>query len=246
MQDKVALITGGTRGIGLGIGKVLLANGYKVALVYRSDIENALAVSEKLASDNLLCIQADITSKLEREKLLDEVEKSFGTCSFLINNAGIIRMGRLLDIREDDYRKVMECNLHAPIFLAQSFCKRLVERKQKGAIVNILSIGAYRGGNLAYCASKAALLTATKSMACELAKYDIRVNSVSPFGVVTELNKKNRDENPQAWDKMLNKAAMKRASTPEEIASAVLYLVSPEASYVTGIDIPVDGGYLAK
>ena len=246
MVDKVVIITGGTRGIGLGIAKTLLEKGHKVVLVYRSDAKNARRVYDELATDNVKCIQADITKKQDREKLLDETTQAFGECNILINNAGIIRMGRLLDVKEEDFGAVMDCNLHAPIFLAQSFSKRLLKKKLPGSIVNILSIGAYRAGNLAYCTSKAALLSATKSMAHELAKYDIRVNSVSPFCVATELNRKNREENPAAWDKLVSRSPMKRASSSEEIASAVCYLVSDESSFINGIDIPVDGGFLTR
>ncbi len=246
MKQNVAIITGGTRGIGLGIAKVFLENEYSVALVYRDDAVNAKAVEKQLASTEARCFKADITKKIERDKLLDEVKHTFGRFDVLINNAGILRMGRLLDVTEKDFREVTDCNFHAPIFLAQAFAQELVNKKQTGSIVNILSIGAYRAGNLAYCASKAALLSATKSMAHELAKYDIRVNSVSPFGVATELNRKTRDKNPEAWEKLVKKAPMKRSADPIEIAGAVLYLTSDTASFTTGVDIPVDGGLLTR
>lgn len=245
MRQEIAIITGGTRGIGLGIAKIFAANGYRVAVVYCNDDDNARKIADEFDANYFQCIRADITNKHDRDRILSVVEERFGGYHILINNAGIIRRGRLLDITEEDYRAIMGCNLDAPVFLSQAFAKKLVAKKQSGSIVNILSVGAYRAGNLAYCASKAGLLSATKSMAQELAKHNIRVNSVSPFGVATELNRENREANPESWDKLVGKAFIKRASTPEEIASAVLYLASDTASFVTGVDIPVDGGYLA-
>lgn len=246
MNQQVAIISGGTKGIGLGIAKLLLQHDYRVALVYLKDKENAERVLREFNSDHVEIIRGDITHTGDREGILDAVEAAFGAPSILVNNAGIIKMGRLLDGREEDMRAVLECNFFAPVLLSSSFAKRLIAKRLPGTIVNILSIGAYRAGNIAYCASKAALLSATKSMAQELSKSGIRVNSVSPFGVETDLNKYTRKQDPQSWEKIVKKSFLKRASTPEEIASAVLYLVSDHASFVTGIDIPVDGGYLAR
>lgn len=246
MSHTVAVITGGTKGIGLGIAKIFLKSGYKLALIYRADEKNAAQVIQELDSENVQAIKADITQNKEREEAFDQVESVFGSASVLVNNAGMIGMGRLLDVKEEVFRSVLECNFFAPIFLSQLFARRLIAKGMPGSIVNILSIGAHRSGNLAYCASKAALLSATKSMAHELAKHQIRVNSVSPFGVETELNLRNREENPEAWNKLIEKSFLKRASTPEEIGRAVLYLASENASFVTGVDLPVNGGYLAR
>ncbi len=245
-MKKVVIITGGTRGIGLGIAIACLKEGYRVALNYHSDDKNAEKALKELASKDAICIKGDITQNDERERLLSEVSNHFGGFDILVNNAGIIRKGRILDIKEDDYQQVMKCNLDAPIFLAQAFANSLIETKRSGSIINILSVGAHKTGNLAYCTAKAALLMATKCMARELGKHHIRVNSISPYGVATELNRANREANPESWKEAFEKLPISRTSDPEEIGSAVIYLVSESASYVTGIDIPVDGGYLTK
>jgi len=244
-MKKVVVITGGTRGIGLGIGKAFFNEGYQVALIYRSDDANAQATLSKFKSDDVIAIKADITVKEARERLLSDVERAFGGFDVLVNNAAIIRDGRCLDISEENFEAVFHSNLHAPIFLSQLFAKALIVKEKPGSIINILSIGAYGAGNLAYCTSKAALLLATKCMAREFARYNIRANSISPFGVETELNRENRQKNPERWEKMLKKCPMGRTSTPAEVAGAAIYLASDSASYTTGTDILVDGGYLA-
>lgn len=236
MANRV-LITGGTRGIGLGIARAYLRQNDEVVLVYRSDKEQAEKVSKELGVQT---IQADITNPEERERLF-EVD-----ADILINNAAIIRKGRTLDISEKDLEEVNRCNFIAPIMLAQGFANKLVTKNKGGSIVNILSVGAYGAGNLAYCTSKAALLLATKCMARELAKHEIRVNAVSPFGVATELNREAWEKNPEAWEKLIQMSPMKRASTEDEVAAAVLYLTSEAAAFTTGIDIPVDGGLLTR
>ena len=246
MDKRVALITGGTKGIGLGIAKVFIQQGYKVALVYRGDKQSAERAVQELKPENARAIQADITDQGVLDSVIEQTQKGLGQPSVLVNNAGILRMGQTLEIKDEDLRAVMECNFFAPLALSKVFADSLIKNKMQGSIVNILSIGAYRGGNLAYCASKAALLCATKSMARDLARHDIRVNSVSPFGLQTELNEAIIKKDPQGWDKMIKKTFLKRESQPEEIGDAVYYLATEKASYITGIDLPVDGGYLAS
>lgn len=245
-MKKVAIITGGIRGIGLGIGEAFLKEGYRVVLNYRSDDETAEKVYQRLASDDVICVKADVTSATDREYLLKTTVDKWGCFDVLVNNAAIIRMGRFLDIGSRTFDEVMDCNFYAPFYLSQLFANVLVEVGVPGSIINILSIGAYGAGNISYCSSKAALLHASKCMARELAKHNIRVNCVSPFGVETDLNVETREKNPEAWDKLIGKAPMKRAASPSEIAGAVTYLASDAASFTTGIDIPVEGGYLTR
>lgn len=245
MEEKVAIITGGTKGIGLGIANVFVREGFKVALIYRSDKAQAEKAVALLGEDRAIAIKVDVTQVSALEPMLAQVEKHFGCAGVLVNNAGILRSGQLLDIEETDLREVMECNFFAPLYLTRAIAKRCIEHKLSASVVNVLTIGAHRGGNLAYCSAKAALLNATKSMARELARHKIRVNSISPFGCETELNRDHIKQNPEGWQKMLKKPFLKRASEPEEIGEAVYFLASDKASYITGTDLPVDGGYLA-
>lgn len=243
-MKKVVIVTGGIKGIGLGIAKGFFEQGHRVVLNYRGDTETASKVVNELHSKDVITIQADITKKAERETLISETLSHFGRMDVLVNNAGIIRLGRILDITENDFESVMQCNLYAPIFLSQLFANTLVAEKQPGSIINILSVGAYGPGNLAYCTSKAALLLASKCMAKELAKHNIRVNSISPSGVITELNKDKLEANPHLLEKMIQRTPLGRTADAIEMAGAVTFLASEQASYITGVDIPVDGGSL--
>ena len=247
MQQKVALVTGGTKGIGLGISKAFYLAGYKVCMNYRADDNQAKNAENELNAKKgqILVVRADISKSDDRQKLLESTLDHFGQVDVLVNNAGIIRMGRSLDMKPEDFEAVMHTNLFAPFYLAQSVANYLVSSKRSGSIINICSMGAYGSGNISYCASKAALMNLTRSMAKELGKKSIRVNSVSPGMVETELNRKNREDNPEQWETMAKKTALKRAAQPEEIANIVVFLASDLASYTTGTDIVVDGGYLA-
>jgi NAD(P)-dependent dehydrogenase (short-subunit alcohol dehydrogenase family) len=243
-MKKVAIITGGTRGIGLGIAKEFLKKGYRVVLNYRSDEEKAKEVLSSLNSEDALCIQADISLQEDRERLLAEVKRHFGFFDVLVNNAAIIKSGRFLEVQPEDFEMVMDTNFYGPLYLSQLFSNALVSEKRSGSIVNINSVGAYGPGNIAYCTSKASLLFLTRCMARELAKHKIRVNSVSPGIVETDLNQLPRDENPEKWNKILSKIPLERAALPGEIAAAVYFLASEGASYITGRDLVVDGGSL--
>jgi NAD(P)-dependent dehydrogenase (short-subunit alcohol dehydrogenase family) len=244
-MKKVAIVTGGIKGIGLGIAKGLFDANYRVVLNYHSDDKGAEEATKNFNSEDVAYIKADITEDEERIQLLENTNKLFGGFDVLINNAGIIRDGRFLELSFVDYHEIMRCNFYAPIFLAQRFANNLISEKKGGAIINVLSIGAYHAGNMTYCTSKAALLSATKCMAKELAKHNIRVNSISPGMVPTHLNEKIRISSPERWKKMLKKNPMGRAADPSEMAGAVVYLASDAASYTTGTDIIIDGGMLA-
>lgn len=244
-MKKVAIVTGGTKGIGLGIAQGLFDANYRVVLNYQSDDNAAKEAKENFNSEDVVCIKADITSADERMHLLTETKKIFSGFDVLVNNAAITRNGRFLELSLEGYDDIMQCNFYAPIFLAQEFAKELISAEKTGSIINVISIAAYKAGNMAYVTSKAALLTATKCMAKELAKHNIRVNSISPGMVPTHLNEENRIKNPERWEKMLKQNPMNRAADPYEMSGAVVYLASDAASYTTGIDIVVDGGTLA-
>ncbi len=243
-MKKVAIITGGIRGIGLGTGKVFLKKGYQVVLNYHSDQEEAKKVLQDIGSSDVVAVQADISCPQGREKLLSQTVEAFGRYDVLVNNAGIINLGRFLDFEPQAFEKVMNTNFYAALYLSQRFAQNLVEKKQAGAIVNVASVGAYNPGNIAYCTSKAALIYATRCMARELAKHQIRVNSVSPGMVETNLNQPTREQRPEVWQEMLERCPMKRTASPEEMGEAIYFFASEEASFVTGRDLVVDGGYL--
>lgn len=242
---KVAIITGGTRGIGLAIAKKFLTSNYRVALIYRNDDDQANATLESLNNDHAIAIKADITRADDRVKLLDETKRKFNRFDVLINNAGILRMGRFIDVDPAVFDEVMQCNLYAPIFLSQKFAQELIASNRPGSIINILSVGGHRAGNLSYCTSKAALLHATRCMAREIARYQIRANTISPGFLETDLNITSRERDPEGWSKRVGQIPMKRVAATDEIAGAALYLASDDASYTTAADIIIDGGLTA-
>jgi len=243
-MKKVAVVTGGIRGIGWGIGQVLMQADYRVILNYRSDQDRAAELQASLDPCEAICVQGDVTDEERRERLLMTAYEHYGQVDLLVNNAGIIRKGRTLELKGETMDEVMNVNFFAPFYLAQRFAQILVDKKHPGAIVNICSMGAHMPGNIAYCTSKAALLFLTRCMARELAPHQIRVNSVSPGMVLTQLNEASRAEKGRSWEKMLNKVPLGRVAEPEEIGRVVAFLASDAASYITGRDIVVDGGYL--
>ena len=148
----------------------------------------------------------------EREHLISEVLDRFGSLDVLVNNAAIIRLGRFLDISEETFSEVMQNNFYAPLYLARSFSKKLISLKKSGSIINITSVGAHQAGNISYCTSKSSLLFASRCMARELAKHNIRVNCISPGMVETDLNLENRDKNPEEMGRNAEVDSLKKSS----------------------------------
>ena len=230
---------------------------YKEQGVSRYDVINVLLIMNYVSDDkqakyaflevdnkNAFLIKADISTDVGREQLITKTLEKFGRFDVLINNAGILRPGRFLEITPDVFETVMNTNFYAALYLSQIFANNLIAEKKNGAIINILSVGAHHASNISYGTSKAALLFATKCMAKELAQHNIRVNSISPNGVPSNLQRSMGEPDPEQWAKAIKKIPMKRACTAEEVASAAIYLASESASYVTGIDMLVDGGLL--
>lgn len=243
-MKKVAIVTGATRGIGLGISTAFLQQGYKVALCYGSDHDNAKATLKQLNTKDAILIHADISDANQRQSILDKTQQAWGSCDVLVNNAGIIRKGRFLDIEADVFETVMNTNFYGPLYLAQQFSHHLIKNNKPGAIVNIITMGIHKPSNIAYGTSKSALHYASRCMARELAQHHIRVNSVSPGMVATNLNSWSRESGSDVWDKMEKTVPLKRAASADEIAQAVTFLCSDKASYITGQELIVDGGII--
>jgi len=243
-MKKVAIVTGGTRGIGLGISTAFLQQGYRVALCYGADHANAEATLKQLNTQDAMIIHADISDASQRQSILDKTQQAWGGCEVLVNNAGIIRNGRFLEIEPQVFETVMNANFYGPLYLAQQFARHLIENNTPGAIVNITTAGIHKPSNISYGTSKSALHYATRCMARELAQYHIRVNSVSPGIVATDLNSWSRESGSDTWEKMEKKVPLNRAASPDEIAQAVTFLCSDKASYITGQELVVDGGFI--
>ena len=245
LSGKVALITGGSRGIGFAIAKTLSENGASVVITSKNSEKLNIAKSKISNSFGITC---DIKKTNEVKNVVDETIKKFGRLDILVNNAGIFpKIKKLHEIDENEWDEVLDVNLTGQF----RFTKEAIPHLQKtsGCIINISSdagLKAYQGFNAdAYSASKAALIVLTKCWALEYAKNKIRVNCICPGVVDTDMTKPFL-KNQKDIEFMNNEHPLGRIGQPEEIGKAVLYFVSDDASWVTGAILTVDGGESIK
>lgn len=246
MKDKVVIITGATKGMGLGSAKGMLAGGANVVLVYRNDKKRAKEVEEELSqyAEHMLIIQADVTKRKDRANIVEKTLKQFGRIDVLVNNAGVATTMGFMKVTEDEYDKILDVNLKAPIFLAQLVAEQMIKQGDGGSIINFASISGHRGmGGVAYEAAKSGLIIATQSMSNTLAKHGIRVNSISPGYHKTEMNKAHHANNTELHQELMKIIPLRRAAEAEEMAGPVIFLATDASSYMTGQDIIIDGGY---
>ena len=245
LSGKIALVTGGSRGIGFAIAKILSENGAKVIITATNQDRLEQAVSE---ISNTTYIQANIRNKEEVEHVVKEVIKEHGRLDILVNNAGIFpRIKKLHEIKDEEWNEVLDVNLTGSF----RFCRECIPHliKTSGTIINIASdagLKAYQGFNVdAYSASKAALILLTKCCALEYANEKIRVNCICPGVVDTDMSKPFL-KTQKDRDFMSNEHPIGRFGQPREIAKAVLFLVSDDSSWTTGAVLTVDGGESIK
>lgn len=233
LEGKLALVTGASRGIGAAIATELAAAGAEVVLGYRSGKDEA----ERLASElGGRAIQADVSSPEDARRLVEEA----GDVDVLVNNAGLTRDGLLARMSDDDWRTVLETNLSSVFYTCRAVTRPMM-RKRGGAIVNISSVVGVHGnwGQTNYAASKAGIIGFTKSLARELGSRNIRANVVAPGYVKTQLTDVLPEE---ATAGMVQATPLGRVAEPNEIAGAVRFLASDDASFITGEVLLVDGG----
>jgi len=238
MKNKVVLVTGGSRGIGLAIAKAFAEQGCKVVINFRNDQQQAETALKELHT-------LDVSEKSERERLLKKTLAHFNKIDVLVNNAAISSRLGFLKTTEEEFDRIYGCNLKAPLFLGKIVAEQMIKQGHGGAIINISSAAGHIPMGINYGGSKAAMLMETKNMAAKLAPYNIRVNSISPGTTKTDLNRHNWEANPERWESHIKNIAMQRGADPSEIAGAAIYLASEQASYTTGTDILVDGGWLS-
>ena len=241
LKDKNAIVTGGSRGIGLAIVKELLEEGATVYYISRSRSEHQREM-EEIAESAGACVywkEGDV-SKESITEVIDAVIKEAGTVDILINNAGITRDGFIFRMNTEDWDEVLSVNLRSAFFTCRQLARVMIKQRS-GVIVNISSIVGIVGnaGQTNYSASKAGLIGFSKSLAREVALRGVRVNVVAPGFVETDMTKKLGEK---AREILKTQIPLGRTAQPEEIASTVVFLASDRASYITGQVLIVDGG----
>lgn len=246
LQKKVALVTGGSRGIGSATAKRLAKEGADVAISYSSSPEKAEAVVSEMKKLGVqaACFKADQSDPKQIERLVRDVVKRFGHIDILVNNAGILVMGTIDDPKRDAeaMKKLMEVNVMGVVATTHEALKHI---KEGGRIITIGSCVGERmpfEGMADYSASKAALIGYTKGWARDLGSKNITVNLVQPGPITTDMT---QDDGGKFEKELIAELAIKRFGNPEEIAAAVAFLASEEASYMTGSQVTVDGGFNA-
>jgi 3-oxoacyl-[acyl-carrier protein] reductase len=233
LAGRRALVTGASKGIGRAIAQELARAGAAVVVGYRSGKEEAEQLASELGGD---AVQADVSSPEDAKRLVEEA----GDIDVLVNNAGLTRDGLLARMSDDDWRAVIETNLSSVFYTCRAVTRPMM-KKRAGAIVNVSSIVGVHGnwGQTNYAASKAGIIGFTKSLARELGSRGVRANVVAPGYVKTQLTDVLPEEATQA---MLQNTPLGRLGEPEDIAGAVRFLCSDEASFITGEVLLVDGG----
>jgi len=242
LKDRIAVVTGGSRGIGRAIAITLAAAGATVVVNYQ---RNAAAADETVAAITAadgaaISIQADVSVSADVERLFKTVIDQYGTVDILVNNAGITRDTLLLRMKEDDFDTVIDTNLRG-VYLCTKAALRPMTRARSGRIINITSVVGLIGnaGQSNYAAAKAGIIGFTRAVAREMASRGITVNAVAPGYIETELT---AGLGEQARAAILEAIPLRRFGTPQDVANLVCFLASDAAAYITGQTLTVDGG----
>lgn len=244
LKNKVALITGASRGIGREIAKKFAEQGANVAFTYLSSVEKGIALENELAAFGIKAkgFRSDASDYAAAEQLITDVVAAFGTLDILVNNAGITRDTLLMRMSEEQWDDVMRVNLKSVFNLTKAATKPMM-RAKSGSIINITSVVGLMGnaGQANYSASKAGIIGFTKSVAKELGSRNIRSNAIAPGFIETEMTGELNDKALEDW---LKNIPLKRAGQGDEVANACVFLASEMSKYITGQVLQVDGGML--
>lgn len=247
LKEKVAVVTGGSGGIGRALCERLAQEGAKIIINYRSSIEEAKETQQKIEQigSEALIVQADLSKVKQINHLVQKAIDHFGKIDILVNNAGLEKRADFWDVTESDYDLVMNVNLKAVFFATQAVVKHFRETNNQGRIINISSVHEELPFPhfTSYCASKGGVKMITRNLAVELGKLGITINNVAPGAISTPINHDLLND-PEQLKKVTQNIPLGRLGEPEDVSGIVAFLASDEAKYVTGSTFFVDGGLL--
>jgi len=242
LDGRVAIVTGGSRGIGAAIAALLAEDGAAVVVSGR-DADRLQRTTKELEAQGgaILGVVADAAIRQDAERLVDAAKQRFGRVDILVNNAGIVRDGLLVRMKDEDWDRVMEVNLRGTFLMTRATTKLMIRRKSGGRVINIASTSGAMGnaGQANYSAAKAGLIGFTKAAARELAHWSILVNAVAPGLIETDMT---AAISPEAREGLLAQVPLRRIGTPREVAEVVRFLAGDAAAYITGQVFHVNGG----
>ena len=241
-ENKVALVTGGTTGIGKAIAQELAKSGFNIAINYRTETEEMQELKKEIEAKNVKClfVKADISKFEETEKMAKEIIENFEKIDVLVNNAGVTKDGLIMRMKEDAFKQVIDINLVGTFNVTRNIVPYMVKHIS-GRIINIASVVGIVGnaGQSNYSASKAGIIGFTKSLAKELSSRNILVNAVAPGFIETKMTD---ILNETVKESILSQIPLGRMGTPSEVANVVKFLSEENSSYITGQVINIDGG----
>ncbi len=243
-MEKIALITGASRGIGRAIAQELAQEGWAVCINYQNHADYAEALVKELQNlgHRAMAVQADVSDREQVNAMVRKIEETFGPVSLLVNNAGIAGQALFQDISEELWHRYFAVNVDGAFHAIQAVLPHMLHEHQ-GCIINISSIWGQRGASceVTYSATKAAIIGLTRSLAAELAPTHIRVNCVAPGVIQTDMM---RAMPPEVLPQLAQETPLGRLGTPEDIAHAVVFLASEKADFITGQVLTCDGGFI--
>jgi len=246
LENKIAVVTGSSRGVGRAIALRFAKEGAKVVVNYTSNEKAAKEVLAEIQSmgREAIIFKADVAQKIDAEKLINSAIETFGKLDILVNNAGFTRPAMMLKMTEEQWDEVVNIHLKGAFLCSQVAGNQMVAGQNGGKIINVMSVAGLVGtvGQINYSAAKGGILSMTKSIARELARYNICANVISLGIVATDMTEKIRT-NEKLQEIYMNRILLKRFAEPDDITPAFVFLASDESNYITGQLLCVDGGY---